>query len=512
MTQPSWLSLLCFRIKTKDHVLKWDRVNHLASIFILAVECWVGFVGYKLIGQGVSTFAFCDVTTDGWMSRAMHFSFYVNVLLTYPATFLVMRDQVMGVFMPKARFDPFAATAVAASRDFRTLSRTDQATTTTAHPEYVAMVDDDTTSSAAPQSTSSARPQSRSIRSRAEQGTRSPAWFCWVPPHDTRRHTILLTLVLQTLVCALCWCMRYNTSSSSAQYKGFRKGLSAVRSLFSLVFGLYIVTMKMSLNVRGEHVGARPCDRSSEPRICGPFFTMKMPSLWALFLPYNDDSIFYYQIAAGAYTQDIILATVIVVLVIGYFLTFFEDTAVAAAGVGGILMLVLIVSLYFLCMRPFAKTVETKIVEGRYESSFSYSENSSTRLSSSQEIPVVKRKDITIPFEELKFEANVASGAFGIVSKYRYFGNIVAVKQVSSLFCLFACHICPQMCLQIYTCAYSTVSWIESMILRANAFHLQTHDFVCVCVCRLKKEQTAWLGGSTRMKLSNWRSRTAQTS
>ncbi len=88
-------------------------------------------------------------------------------------------------------------------------------------------------------------------------------------------------------------------------------------------------------------------------------------------------------------------------------------------------MLAFIVSMYFLCTRPSAKTVANRL-----SSSFSYSEDSNTPPSLSQEIPVLKRKDITIPFEELTFEAIVAGGAFGVVSKYRYFGNIVAVKQI----------------------------------------------------------------------------------
>jgi hypothetical protein len=483
-------SLLCFRIKTKDNVLKWDRVNHLSSIFVLAVECWVGFVGCN-VGQGVSSFAFWDVTTKGWVSRCMLISFYVNVLLTYPATFLVMRDQVMGIFMPHSRFDPFDAAAVASvassssSRNFKTISTTHHAAT--ADPEYVAMVDDDATSSVRQQSTSQA-PQSKSIRARAEQRARPPAWFCWIHPQDTRRHTILLTLMLQALVCTF-----------SLLLGSYRRGLLSTRSLFSLVFALYIVLCKIWMNVKGEHVGVPSCARSSEPSISLQRCT---PSLGAIFIPYNDDGIFCYQTAAGAYTQDIILATVIFVLVIGYFLAFFKDNPlIVAAGVGIILMVVFIVSMYFLCTKPFAK-----IVEGRYGSYYSYTDflgNPSTSLSSSsQEIPLIKRKDITIPFEELTFEAVIASGAFGIVSKYRYFGNIVAVKQVSLLFCLFACHICHK-----FACNYIHMCIFHCFLDRIDDPTCK-HTIVCVCVCRLKNQQAP----KRRMKLSNWRSRTAQTS
>ncbi len=424
--QPSWLPppALFPNKKTKDNVLKWDRVNHLSSLFILAMECWVGFVGSYYIEDGVTKFAFWDVTTESWMSRCMLASFYLNVLLTYPATFLVMRDQVMGVFMPHARFDPYEAASAASSPSFKTISTTHHATT--ADPEYVAMIDDDATSSVR-QSTPSAS-RSKPTRPPAEPRTRLPAWFCWIHPQDTRRHTILLTLMLQALVCTF-----------SLVLEPYPTNLFSTRSLFSLVFALYILACKMCMNVRGEHVGLDPCDRSSEPSIS---LQSCKPSLRAIFIPYNNDDILCYRTAAGAYTQDIVLATVIFVLVIGYFLELSKKKYIVAVGLGSILMVVFIVSMYFLCTNPFAKIVERRY--GSY-SDFLRNPSISSNWISSQEIPLMKRKDITIPFDELKFEAIIAKGGFGVVSKYRYFGKIVAVKQVGLFFCLFACHICQKL-------------------------------------------------------------------
>jgi serine/threonine protein kinase len=113
LDQTSFFIYLSIDKAQQSHEM-WDRINHNAFFFATILGITLGAVGSIAVNRGeapglilIGGPVSVDRNAISWESRIATLAYSLILVTTSPPAFLILRDQLMGLVSPKERFDPW---------------------------------------------------------------------------------------------------------------------------------------------------------------------------------------------------------------------------------------------------------------------------------------------------------------------------------------------------------------------------------------------------------------------
>jgi hypothetical protein len=270
----------------QNNLKVWDRINHVAFFLLTVIGIIIGYVGASEAESGdpPNNVLLTDCKND-LGSKMMRVGFAMVLLLTFPPTFQVIRDQLMGMFYPRDRFDPYRATRGKDLLDipFRDSEFIDGFSMSA--DTYAASEDNLMSLWFGRSHDGNSIGTGGSFDQQRRWNTHATTFFTWL--------AILLTAVVSNQV--------------------LNEITSVASSVISFVFVFFVVSSHSTLNARGQ-------DAIDKSAIC--LIKNETPCVFCIPIS-RDDTL--CRLKSGSYAADILIMWIFAFVLVGYFVSFSDN-------------------------------------------------------------------------------------------------------------------------------------------------------------------------------------------